>query len=283
MEVGTQASTISHHTSHRDTAFQALVDVATLTRNSLTISPASFVIIYIADHFTIPWCQTMDRHNNMKVCKVVCELITEILFSHMNTTLMIKWILGHSSFYPLKCLMEVAQAKAAEMAPPPAPLLATPTVFQDVARAQALWAWEEVWQKDPRYNLVYQALHHPPSGVPPEFMEGIATAARPIFCMAIRLLTEHTFTGEYNARHCLRASDPHGCQCGLVLLQTPTHIICECQQFKEVWDRILRPSTANLSPNIIFRTKAGGSVLTCFIKKMQACMRPRRWTPEDHS
>jgi hypothetical protein len=113
-------------------------------------------------------------------------------------------------------------------------------------------------------------------------MVGIASAARPVFCTAIRLLTEHAFTGEYNARHRSRAPDPHDCQCGLAPLQTPTHVICECHLFSEARERILRPSTADLSPNIIFGTTAGGTALACFIEETQACIRPRRRTPEDH-
>jgi hypothetical protein len=136
-EVSTLASAIGLHTSHRDVAFQALVDAVSLARNSLIISPAPSVIIYTADHFTIPWCLTMDRYDNMKVCKTVCNLVAEILFSYLDTTLAIKWIPGYGSFHPLKRLMEVAQVVAAELAPP-APLSTTPTALQATTQAQAL-------------------------------------------------------------------------------------------------------------------------------------------------
>ncbi|KAH9960729.1 hypothetical protein BGW80DRAFT_1362395 [Lactifluus volemus] len=114
-------------------------------------------------------------------------------------------------------------------------------------------------------------------------MLGIANASRPVFCTAIRLLTEHAFTGEYNARHRPRAPDPHGCECGLVEIQTPSHIIFECPRFEIARDRELRRATPILSPNIIFGTVIGGEALTRFIEETQACVRPRRRAvPEDH-
>jgi hypothetical protein len=268
---------------HRDATFQALVDAATLTRNLLITSPKSSVIIYTADHFAIPWCQATDRHDNAKACRMVCDTIANILFTHANTAVSIRWIPGHGSFHPLKRLMEVASAAAAETEPDPQPQAAMIATLKADARAQSLADWEQIWLEDPRRNPAYRALHHPPSGEPPEFMVGIASAARPVFCTAIRLLTEHAFTGEYNARHRPRAPDPHGCQCGRALLQTPIHVICECHLLRDARERILRPSTANLfPPNIIFGTTAGGRALAQFIEETQAYMRPRRRTPEDH-
>jgi hypothetical protein len=177
------------------------VDVTTLARDMLTTSPAPSVVIYTADHFVIPWCQTTDRHENVKACRAVCNTIAEVLFTHAEVVLSIKWIPGHSNFHPLTRLVEVATSVAREAAPN---LQLTPTTvaaLQAATVTKAISEWEQVWFKDPRQNPAYQALHHPLSGKPPEFMAGIATAARPIFCTAIRLLTEHTFTGEYNARH----------------------------------------------------------------------------------
>ena len=281
-EVGSHSTVIGQQAAHRDAAFQALVDAATLTRNLLIISPASSVTIYTADQFVIPWCQTTDRHDNAKACRAVCNTIADILFTHVNTTLSIKWIPGHGNFHPLKRLLEVATAAAREVEPDPRPPPASIAALQADARARALTEWEQVWLNDPRRNPAYRALHHPPSGKPPEFMVGIAEAARPVFCTAVRLLTEHAFTGEYNARHRPRAPDPHGCQCGLAPLQTPTHVICECPRFEAARERILRHSTANLSPNIIFGTRTGGKALTQFIEATQACLRPRRRAPEDH-
>jgi hypothetical protein len=111
-EVGSQASVIGHHTSHRDAAFQALVDATLLTKTILTTSPASSIIIYTTDHFVISWCQTTDRHDNTAACRAVCNTVAEILFAHVCTTVSIKWIPGHGSFHPLKRLMEVAGTAA---------------------------------------------------------------------------------------------------------------------------------------------------------------------------
>jgi hypothetical protein len=282
IEIGAQHSVIGHHASHRDAAFQALVDATTLAKNLLTTSPSSSIIIYTADHFVIPWCQTTDRHDNAKACRAVCDTIADILFTHGDTTLSIRWIPGHGSFLPLKRLTEVASAAAGEAEQEPQPAAATIAALQAGARTKSLENWEQIWLKEPRRDPAYRALHHPPSGEPPEFIVGIASAARPVFCTAIRLLTEHAFTGEYNARHRPRAPDPHGCQCGHAILQTPTHIICECRLFREARERILRPSTADLSPNIIFGTETGGKALAQFIEETQAGMRPRRRIPEDH-
>jgi hypothetical protein len=70
-----------------------------------------------------------------------------------------------------------------------------------------------------RRFLPYRALHHPPTCRPPEFIQGITDSPRLVFCTTTCLLTEHAFTGEYTMRHCPRASDPHGCPCGI---PTPT-------------------------------------------------------------
>jgi hypothetical protein len=282
-EIGHLASVIGQHASHRDAAFQALVEATTLAKNLLITFPLASVIIYTADHFIIPWCQTTDRHENAKACRAVCNTVADILFTHEATTISIKWIPGHNKFHPLNRLLEIATATAArETERAPQPAAATITALKVATRNKALTEWEEIWRKEPRRSPVYRALHHPPSGEPPEFVVGIASAARPVFCTAIRLLTEHAFTGEYNARHRPRAPDPHGCQCGRVMLQTPTHVVCECHLLREARERTLRPSVADLSPNIIFGTTTGGKALAHFIEETQTCMRPRRRDPEDH-
>jgi ribonuclease HI len=124
VEIGSQATVIGQHASHRDAAFQALVDATTLARDMLTTSPAPSVVIYTADHFVIPWCQTTDRHENAKACRAVCNTIAEVLFTHAEVVLSIKWIPGHSNFHPLTRLAEVATSAAREAAPNPQP---TPT------------------------------------------------------------------------------------------------------------------------------------------------------------
>jgi hypothetical protein len=177
------------------------VDATTLARNLLNNFPFSSVIIYTADHFVIPWCQTTDRHENAKACRAVCDTIADLLFTHEEASVSIRWIPGHYNFHPLKRLMEIATTTATEGEPEPQPAAATIAALQANARNRSLSDWEQIWLKDPRRDPAYRALHHPPSGEPPEFMVGIASAARPVFCTAIRLLTEHAFTGEYNARH----------------------------------------------------------------------------------
>jgi hypothetical protein len=132
---------------------------------------------------------------------------------------------------------------------------------------------------DPRWNPAYRALHHPPSGQPPDFVSGIEDFARPVFCTAIRLLTKHAFTGEYNARHRPRAPDSHNCPCGQAPLQTVDHVITQCPLYDEARETFLRPVTPT---PIIFGTKAGGLALARFIEATQACVRPRRRPIEDH-
>jgi hypothetical protein len=129
------------------------------------------------------------------------------------------------SFSPLKRLQEIALDAATAADPTHHPAAQSIAALRDDARGKVLTDWEQVGLKDPRRDPAYRALQHPSSGRPPEFMQGIAGFSRPIFCTAIRLLTEHAFTGEYNARHRPRAPDPHGCQCGQATPQTPTHIV----------------------------------------------------------
>jgi hypothetical protein len=224
-EIGTQATTVGANTSHRDVMFRALVDATELTKNILTTSPARSVIIYTADHQVIPWCLITDRHNNTLACRVVSKTLSNILFNHPNTSMSIKWIPGSARFYPLKRILEVATEAAGtvdltEQQPPPSIM-----ALKHSAKLQALSEWEQVWLKDPCQNPAYQALHHPLSGQPPEFITRIESFAQPIFCTAICLLTKHAFTGKYNARHRPQAPNPHDCQCRQTPLQTVDHII----------------------------------------------------------
>jgi hypothetical protein len=215
-------------------------------------------------------------------CRTVCDVLATTLFDNPISTVTISWIPGMGSFYPLKRLPEIAtRAAAATNSSDPQPPSTIAALKLD-AKAVALKEWEQIWLKDPRRNPAYRALHHPPSGQPPDFVSGIENFARPIFCTAIRLLTEHAFTGEYNARHRPRAPDPHGCQCGQALIQTVDHIIIDCPRFNEARERFLRPVSATLSTPILFGTKAGGTALANFIETTQACVRPRRRPIEDH-
>jgi hypothetical protein len=259
------------------------VDAVELAKDLLTTSTTNSVIIYTADHQIIPWCLTTDRHDNAAACKAVCELISTILFDHPGTTISVRWIPGSTSFLLLKHLLEVATASAAASDPTEPQAPATIAALKQKAKLDALKVWEKVWLADPRHNPAYRALHHPPSGQPPDFISGIKSFARPIFCTAIRLLTEHAFTGEYNARHCPRAPDPHGCQCRQAPLQTADHIITACPLFDEAQEEFLRPAAPTLSTSIIFGTKAGGRALAQFIEATQACVRPRCRPVEDHS
>jgi hypothetical protein len=281
-EMGTQATVLGQHASHRDAAFQALVDATKLAKDRIITSPARSLIIFTADQFVIPWCQTTDRHDNANACKAVCNNIADILFALPESTVAIRWIPGTGSFSPLKRLTEVARAAATAADPDAQPRPDTIAALRVLTRTKAVTEWEQVWQRDPRRNPAYRALHHPPSGAPPEFIQGISDSARAIFCTAIRLLTEHAFTGEYNARHRPRAPDPHDCQCGHTDLQTPTHVILECHTYREAREQFLRPVSADLAINMIFGTVAGGKALAEFIEATQACIRPRRRAPEDH-
>ena len=139
-----QTIALGHHTSHRDAVFQVLVDIATLTKTTITTFSTSSVIIYTADYFVIPWCQTMDRHDNALACRAICNLVAEILFVHTNTTLSIRWIPGNSSFHPLKHLIEVASTVANKWTPAPLSPPTTIAALQAEAHTQSLKDWEQV-------------------------------------------------------------------------------------------------------------------------------------------
>jgi hypothetical protein len=136
---------IGTHTSHRDATFQALVDTTILAKNLLITSPTSFIIIHTADHFTIPWCQTMDRHDNVKACRAVCNTIADTLFMNENVMVLIRWIPGHNSFQPLKCLLEVATSSVREADPAPPPVGATIATLYTTAWTKSLIDWEQSW------------------------------------------------------------------------------------------------------------------------------------------
>jgi hypothetical protein len=282
--VGHQATVLGQNSSARDAAFRAVADAASLARDLLAGSPSPSISILSADHFVLPYCQVTDRHDNADSCKAICDTIMDLLATHPASTCTIRWIPGKASFLPLERLQNIAIDAAARAAPDL--IITTPTIeaLRVASRQQSITDWEQIWLDDPRTNPAYQALHHPPSGEPPDFIQGISTSSRPVFCTAIRLLTEHAFTGEYNARHQPRAPDPHGCQCGRAALQTPTHIIFHCERFRAARDRHLRPVSQTLSPSIIFGTKKGGEALAKFIEETQAGVRPwrRERPPEDH-
>jgi hypothetical protein len=200
-ELNSKATTVGTEASHRDTAFHALADTAKLAKNILDTNPSNSVTIYMADHQVILWCLTTDKHDNALTCRTIRETLSTILFNHPNTNISIRWIPGTASFHPLKRLLEVATAAAAAVNPSDPQPPPTIAALKSAAKSCALQEWERVWLTDPRRNPAYRALHHPPSGQPPEFISGIKSFARPVFCTAIHLLTEHAFTGKYNARH----------------------------------------------------------------------------------
>jgi hypothetical protein len=222
------------------------------------------------------------RHDNVMMCKAICESLAVILFNHPDTNISISWIPGTTGIPPLKHILEIASTTAATVDPMGQDTPPTIAALREKAKHQALEEWKQLWLADPRQNLAYHALHHPPLGEPPEFMARIESFTHPIFCTTIRMLTKHAFTGEYNARHCPRAPNPHGCQCGQAPLQTVKHIITSCPLFDRACERLLCPVTPTLSTPIIFGTKVGGKALALFIKATQACIRPMRRPVEDH-
>jgi hypothetical protein len=74
----------------------------------------------------------------------------------------------------------------------------------------------------------------------------------------------------------------HDCQCGLIVIQIPSHVIIHCPRFRAARERILKATSPTLSPNILFGMRKGGEALTKFIEETRACVRPRRRLPEDH-
>jgi hypothetical protein len=277
-----QAIPLSPNASHKDATFHALLVAAELTRHILTTSLANSVTIFTADHQILPWCMSTGRHDNVTMCKAIHESLAAILFDHLDTSISLSWIPGTTGIPPLNCILEVATTAAASADLAVQDVPPTIAALREDAKCQALKEWEKLWLADPHWNLAYCALHHLPSGQPPDFMARIEMFTHPTFCTAICLLTEHAFTGEYNARHRPRAPDLHGCQCGQAPLQTVEHVITECPLFIRARERFLRPITLTLSTPIIFGMKAGGTALAKFIKVMQACVKPM-WHPvEDH-
>jgi hypothetical protein len=194
----------------------------------------------------------MDRHDNANACKAVYNLIADMLFTLTDTTVSIHWVLGSGSFLLLKRLAKVATMAATMAGPDLQPHPATITALCLTTKLKSITEWELIWQKDPHRNPVYCTLHHPPNGSLPEFMQGIVDSACPVFYMAVRLLTEHAFTGEYNTRHRPCVPNPHNCQCSCTNMQTPLHVILDCHLFREAQEHFLRPATADLSINMIF-------------------------------
>jgi hypothetical protein len=198
---------------HKDGAFYALVDAIELAKEVLTTSTADSVTIYTVDHQVIPWYLVTNRHDNALACRSISQTLVEILFEHPNTMASIRWTLGSVSFHPMKHILEVATTTAADanlnnlQAPP------IVVALRQAARTKALNKWEKIWLANSCQNPTYHTLQHPPSGQPLEFISRIESFAHPIFCTTIRLLTKHTFTGEYNTRHHPCTPDPYDCQC----------------------------------------------------------------------
>jgi hypothetical protein len=171
--------------SYRDAAFCALLDTTKLTKDLLTNSPTNTVVIHTADQQIIPWCLTTDRHDNVPLCKVICEQIATILFDHPNLTISIRWIPGTASFLPLKRIIKVASTVAANIGLAAQHTPPTMAALKQAVKLNALKEWEHSWLADPCQGPAYRALHHLPSGQPPEFIAGIEGFAQPIFCTAI--------------------------------------------------------------------------------------------------
>jgi hypothetical protein len=136
------------------------------------------------------------------------------------------------------------------------------------------------WLKDPRRNPAYRALHHPSSGKPPEFH------GRHRRCGQTGVL--HGNQASHGARlqpgnttPDIDRADPTHTDASAVRprCRLQPHVICECSLYEVARERILGHSTANLSPNIIFGTRAGGKALAQFIEATQACMRPQETGP----
>jgi hypothetical protein len=184
-EISSQATAIGYNASHKDVSFHAIVDTVELARNMLTISPASTVSIYTADHQIILWLLIMDRHDNAAACKAICKLLVMTLFKHLDMTVSISWIPRSANFIPLKWILEKATAEvaAADLANCHTPC--TIAVLKHEAKLQALTEWEQVWLRDPHRNPTYRALHHPSSGQLLEFMARIEKFAQLVLCTAI--------------------------------------------------------------------------------------------------
>ena len=282
-EIDRRTTVVGQNASSREAGFRAVADATALAKDLLGIFPSSSVMIFTADHFVLPYCQITDRHDNASACRAICNSTAAILDTHTNTTLSLGWLPGKTSFRPLERLQELA-IEAAALAPPDLDLSnPSPEALRVLAKNKALEAWSQAWLDTPRTSPVYRALHHPPSLEPLEFIRGVRAAPRPIFCTAVRLLTEHAFTGEYNARHRSHTGDPHLCDCEAGPLQTASHIIFHCDQHRAAREHFLHPVSDTLSPNIIFGMEAGGRALAKFIEATQAGVRPRKEIPpEDH-
>jgi hypothetical protein len=137
------------------TKFCILVEAVELARDLLNTSPSPSVYLYTADHHIIPWYQTTDRHDNATTCKMVCDIVSEILFSHPTTSIFICWVPGSASFNPLKCLQEIATDAATTLDLDLQPLALTITALQDNAWHQSLSNWEHVWLENPQCDPAF--------------------------------------------------------------------------------------------------------------------------------
>jgi hypothetical protein len=82
------------------------------------------VTILTTDHQIIPWLLITDKHDNVAVCRSICESLAFTLFDHPDMMVTISWIPGSTGFLPLKHVLEIASNAAAtvdltEQHPPP--------------------------------------------------------------------------------------------------------------------------------------------------------------------
>jgi hypothetical protein len=91
---------------------------AELAKNVLITSPASSVAIYTTDHQIIPWIMNTDRHDNILVCRMICNTLATTLFNHPDTTISISWIPDSASFLLLKCILGITTETVANISKP---------------------------------------------------------------------------------------------------------------------------------------------------------------------
>jgi hypothetical protein len=66
-----------------------------------------------ADHQIILWLLITDKHDNVAVCRSICESLAFTLFNHPDMMVTISWIPGSTGFLPLKRILEIASNAAA--------------------------------------------------------------------------------------------------------------------------------------------------------------------------
>lgn len=71
------------------------------------------------------------------------------------------------------------------------PQIRSQTSLRHNAKHEALNEWEEIWPKDPRRNLAYDTFTTRHWASRRNSKAGIENFSRPVFCTAIRMLTEN--------------------------------------------------------------------------------------------